>query len=462
MVGKKRSPITSQIVRSPNRGITPLSKLTSAARRVSGGKLATPSLIAAKTMDILSVLENSREFQGLAVGHIVDANPVSVCSSSAVGFCLGEIVAVKQVDGEMFCYVHFLGEDTRVDDWIPRTSIRALSAVEVEKRLAALGSAVKFFGLSSFSATSSSIHPRHHIKSIRGIQLGNSVLLKAWYPSPYPEMISCPNSYIKVCDMCLSYFKTTDELARHWNYCAFAHPPGAEIYRHHETSVFEIDGEAHNGYCERLLLLAKLFLEEKRAFAADNSQYAQVRTFHFYVLCRWNQDSGRAELVGYFSKLKNSNKESHILSCILVLPHEQRKGYGNFLIDLAYELARTEGRVGSAERPLSELGQLSFYPYWMRKIAPVLRRFVGKSDVDDGVSVLEISKQAGITPEDVAETLKHFGMLKEWGTAGVVLVANEDWVNSSPSSRPGQGSKCVFQPASLDWRPAYNFATNGA
>lgn len=173
-----------------------------------------------------------------------------------------------------------------------------------------------------------------------------------------------------------------------------------------QISVYEMDGKKHKLYCQNLCLLSKLFLDHK-------TLYYDVDPFMFYVMCEIHPEG--AQLVGYFSKEKQS-REDYNLACILTLPPYQRRGYGRFLIAFSYELSKLEGKIGTPERPLSDLGQVSFRSYWTKKILEVIRQKKGM------VTIEEISKETCIKPEDVVHVLTGLNFLKYWRGQHMVSV----------------------------------------
>ncbi|KAF8943819.1 Histone acetyltransferase kat7, partial [Haplosporangium bisporale] len=146
--------------------------------------------------------------------------------------------------------------------------------------------------------------------------------IDTWYVAPYPEEYS-QHPILYICEFCLKYMKSSFMAERHRSKCAMRHPPGDEIYREGNISIFEVDGRKNKIYCQNLCLMAKMFLDHK-------TLYYDVEPFLFYVMTE-SGDLG-CRFVGYFSKEKRSSNDYNV-SCILTLPIHQRKGYGNLLID---------------------------------------------------------------------------------------------------------------------------------
>jgi len=242
------------------------------------------------------------------------------------------------------------------------------------------------------------------VKNINTIELGRYEI-DTWYFSPYPEEFAkCSKLYI--CEFCLKYMKKKKTLTRHKLKCDLRHPPGNEIYRSGTLSVFEVDGKKNKIYCQNLCLLAKLFLDHK-------TLYYDVEPFLFYIMTEC--DSRGCHMVGYFSKEKNS-PDDYNLACILTLPPFQRKGYGKLLISFSYELSKKEGKVGTPEKPLSDLGLLSFRSYWTNVLLEILRKHRGN------LSIKDISAMTSIKTEDIVSTLQSLNLIKYWRGQHIISV----------------------------------------
>ncbi|KAF3912017.1 hypothetical protein ABW21_db0200016 [Orbilia brochopaga] len=232
-----------------------------------------------------------------------------------------------------------------------------------------------------------------HASMIKCVHFGN-FQIDTWYAAPYPEEYS-RNRILYLCEFCLKYMNSEFVQWRHRLKCPHKHPPGDEIYRDGTISIFEVDGRKQPAYCQNLCLLAKLFLGSK-------TLYYDVDQFLFYVMTEYNETG--CHFVGYFSKEKRSTSSNNV-SCILTLPIHQRKGYGHLLIDFSYLLTRTEGRLGSPEKPLSDLGLVSYRNYWKLTLCYLLRDFQGS------MSVNVMCDQTGMTADDVISALENLHAL---------------------------------------------------
>jgi hypothetical protein len=107
------------------------------------------------------------------------------------------------------------------------------------------------------------------------------------------------------------------------------------------------------------------------------------------------------------------------LSCIVTLPIYQRKGYGFFLISFSYLLSQRENRLGSPEKPLSDLGLLSYRSYWKTALANALLDIL---DAGMNISVQELGKRTGMTDDDVVSGLEGLDALVRDPETGVYAI----------------------------------------
>uniref|UniRef100_A0A061SEI1 histone acetyltransferase n=1 Tax=Tetraselmis sp. GSL018 TaxID=582737 RepID=A0A061SEI1_9CHLO len=387
-------------------------------------------------------------------------------------------------------YVHYDDLDKRLDEWVPSNRISPYSpaaAAQAEPLLSPRGNRMDLLspttqsrvtrknkrmledtlhlpkGISELPAGDQPLEREHQektkVRNIHMIELGHYEM-DAWYYSPFPG-IATGTEKIFMCEFCLKYMRKMKTLLRHRAKCYLRHPPGDQIYRSDgalgcpETlangdahpahgfdppiSVFEVDGLKNKVYCQNLCLLSKLFLDHK-------TLYYDVDPFLFYILTE--ADRARPDthhIVGYFSKEKVSHEDFN-LACILTLPPHQRKGYGKFLIAFSYELSRKEGKIGTPERPLSDLGQVGYKSYWTRVVLDILKDHKGN------LSINEISKMTAMKHDDIVSTLQSLNLIKYWKGQYIISVTPRI-VDEHLKGFRGHCPSRLVDPALLRWTP---------
>ncbi|GMT03482.1 hypothetical protein PENTCL1PPCAC_30741, partial [Pristionchus entomophagus] len=369
-------------------------------------------------------------------------------------------------------YVHYIKADRRLDEWLERERFvdrvpqgMILSPDEGEKKDArALTRSQKkihqeFHHHQTFTdldATTQLLEKEHEhrtlVKNVSKVYL-NGWEMHSWYFSPFPFPPVCCYSFLLriltkaeisiwsmpsfldsqqfrshqivsnycnlqnsvdmtlyICDFCLVYTDNKKGFIYHKSVCMESQPPGDEIYRdgnkEKQVVMYEVSGKSNKTYCQSLCLLSKLFLDHK-------TLYFDVDTFIFYILCEVTEDGAR--IMGHFSKEMNSENN---LACIMILPPYQNQGFGKLLIQFSYELSRREGWIGTPEKPLSDLGKVSYRSFWFNRIIDYLS--------DENVVLeeckwsSELASRVQLSHLDVLSTMETYNLAKpiKTSTAG--------------------------------------------
>ena len=352
-------------------------------------------------------------------------------------------------------YVHYRKFNRRMDEWVELDNLNLDTVIPPEpidpndpkskkRRMEEEHSEEEGEGHEEFDPQMLRDHEEFtKVKNVDKIELGRYEM-ETWYFSPLPlEYRNVKKLYF--CEYDLAFFRRREEMLRHLKKIRILHPPGVEIYRHNGISMFEVDGRKAKTYCQNLCFLAKLFLDHK-------TLHYDVDLFLFYIMCEC--DERGAHMVGYFSKEKAS-EDGYNLACILTFPAYQRRGYGKFLISFSYELSKIEEKVGTPERPLSDLGLVSYRGYWTRVLLNILRNH------DGSISVKDLSDMTRIRTEDIISTLQHLNMIQYQKGQHVIcaapIVIESHLKNCGSAGLEVDSTKIVWSP--YDAAREYGFRT---
>ena len=345
---------------------------------------------------LISADNNDNKRQSFFYGMAADVNTSNYLSlyNDHVGRC-------DQESKEFFSSLRLSAADAAISKTLPTPEDLALfeQSCEGAKLVSQKPQAFPIHPVSGGGSQSDDemLNMDDYVPRIRKVIMGEYAV-DTWYLAPYPEEYNVLEK-LYLCEYCLKYMKSAQTLHRHAEKCTLRHPPGDEIYRDTvaNVSVFEVDGRKNKVYCQSLCLLAKMFLDHK-------TLYYDVEPFLFYVMTRYDSDG--YHFVGYFSKEKRC-ANSYNLSCIITMPCFQGEGYGQFLIDFSYLLSRKEEKPGTPEKPLSDLGLLTYRSYWRKALLKCLM-----SSSTNAISIDYISACTGMTADDIVVTLQDMNMLK--------------------------------------------------
>lgn len=131
----------------------------------------------------------------------------------------------------------------------------------------------------------------------------------------------------------------------------------------------------------------------------------------------------------------------------MTLPQYQRQGFGRFLIEFSYLLSKVEGIPGTPEKPLSDLGRVSYHSYWKSVVLEYLASHRNVKDFKLG----EITKKTGVSAHDISTALQLLGFVRMVNSVVSIVI---DWSKvDSHMAKIKKLSRIILDPDCLRWIP---------
>ena len=116
---------------------------------------------------------------------------------------------------------------------------------------------------------------------------------------------------------------------------------------------------------------------------------------------------------------------------------------GKLMIAFSYELSRRESKMGTPERPISDLGLVSYRSYWVYALLEILHKHRGS------ISVQELSERTAFRTDDIVKTLQAFNLIRYFGGQHSILVTPKTLEQHYTNAKPNW----IIDSTKLRWTP---------
>merc|ERR1712088_266968 len=124
-------------------------------------------------------------------------------------------------------------------------------------------------------------------------------------------------------------------------------------------------------------------------------------------------------------------------------------GYGRLLIDFTWVLSKVEKQPGTPEKPLSDLGRVSYHSYWKSVVLEYLATVRGRGHV----TIQQLSAETALHPHDIALAFMLLGFIKRTSDMNKFLLAIEWSEVDAHMAKVKTSLRIDMDPDALRWTP---------